>query len=79
MDEPALPRKNYYEVDLDPGKEYWWCSCGLSADQPFCDGSHKGTGFAPRQLVVREAMTLYLCGCKRTTDAPYCDGTHYVL
>lgn len=79
MDEPATPRKNYYEVDLEPGQDYWWCACGLSKDQPFCDGSHKGSGFAPKRLAVKEAMTLYLCGCKRTTDAPYCDGTHYAL
>ena len=79
MSEPVIARKNYYEVDLDPGTEYWWCACGRSRSQPFCDGSHKGTGLAPKRLVVGEPLTLYLCGCKRSTDAPYCDGTHAYL
>lgn len=79
MDEPAMPRDNYYAVDLDAGTEYWWCSCGLSKGQPFCDGSHKGSKFRPKMIKVDEAMTLYLCGCKRTQDAPYCDGTHALL
>jgi CDGSH-type Zn-finger protein len=76
MADPVIARKNYYEVDLEPGKEYWWCSCGRSQTQPFCDGAHKGTGFSPKMLKVEEAMRLYLCGCKHTTDAPYCDGSH---
>jgi len=76
MSEPMIARKNYYEVDLEPGERYLWCACGRSATQPFCDGSHRGTGFRPKALEVGEAMRLYLCGCKRTTDAPYCDGTH---
>ena len=71
--------QDYYEVDVEPGKEYWWCSCGLSKDQPFCDGSHKGTEFKPKSFTVGAHLTLYLCGCKRTTDAPYCDGTHAML
>lgn len=79
MAEPVIARKNYYEVDLDPGTEYRWCACGRSKDQPFCDGSHKGTGFVPRMITVAEPLTLYLCGCKRSTDAPYCDGTHAAL
>jgi CDGSH-type Zn-finger protein len=76
MADPVIARKNYYEVDLEPGKEYWWCSCGRSQTQPFCDGAHKGTEFRPKMIKVEEAMRLYLCGCKHTTDAPYCDGTH---
>lgn len=79
MAEPAMPRKNYYAVDLEPGQEYWWCACGLSQSQPFCDGSHKGSEFRPKKLVVGEAMTLYLCGCKKTQDQPYCDGTHGLI
>ncbi len=76
MAEPEIARKNYYQVDLEPGVTYLWCACGRSAEQPFCDGTHKGSGFSPKPLTVGEAMRLYLCGCKRTTDAPYCDGTH---
>jgi CDGSH-type Zn-finger protein len=79
MSEPAMPRKDYYEVDVEPGKEYWWCSCGLSKSQPYCDGSHKGTEFKPKSFTAAAHLTLYLCGCKRTTDAPYCDGTHAML
>ncbi len=79
MAEPAMPKQNYYAVDLEAGKEYWWCSCGLSKSQPFCDGSHKGSEFRPKMVSVGEAMTLYLCGCKRTKDQPYCDGTHGLL
>ena len=76
MAAPEIARKNYYEVDLEPGVEYLWCACGLSARQPFCDDSHEGTEFQPKPIKVGEAMRLYLCGCKRTTDAPYCDGSH---
>lgn len=76
MAEPEIARKNFYEVDLEPDTEYWWCSCGRSKEQPFCDGSQKGTEFRPKMLKVEESMRLYLCGCKRSTDVPYCDGTH---
>lgn len=79
MSEPSMPRNNYYEVDVEPGKEYWWCACGLSESQPFCDGSHKGTDFRPKSFTASAHLTLYLCGCKRTTDAPYCDGSHAML
>jgi CDGSH-type Zn-finger protein len=79
MSEPLMPRDNYYEVDVEADKEYWWCSCGRSQTQPFCDGSHKGTEFRPKTFKVSAPLTLYLCGCKRTTDAPYCDGTHAML
>lgn len=79
MTEPLMPRKDYYEVDVEPGKEYWWCSCGRSQNQPFCDGSHKGTELKPKMFTASAHLTLYLCGCKRTTDAPYCDGTHAML
>lgn len=79
MTEPLMPRKDCYEVDVEPGRDYWWCSCGRSQTQPFCDGAHKGTGFKPKMLTAAAHLTLYLCGCKRTTDAPYCDGTHATL
>ena len=64
-----------YEVELEPGT-YYWCACGHSNTQPFCDGSHEGTGFFPTQLKVTEKATFWLCGCKATANAPHCDGSH---
>lgn len=78
MAEPECPQKAPYRVDLAPGV-YWWCACGRSANQPFCDGSHKGTEFSPVRHEVSEAQTAWLCGCKRTGRPPLCDGTHKTL
>lgn len=78
MSEPDMPQKAPYAVDLEPGT-YYWCSCGKSSNQPFCDGSHVGTDFSPLAFTVSEAGTQYLCGCKRTANPPYCDGTHNEL
>ncbi len=75
MGTPVSPQKAPYGLDLDPGT-YYWCACGRSRNQPFCDGSHQGTGFAPVQFTVDERKKLWLCGCKHTGTAPYCDGTH---
>ncbi|MCP5352403.1 MAG: CDGSH iron-sulfur domain-containing protein [Chromatiales bacterium] len=73
---PEMPKKGPYIVDLEGGKTYWWCTCGRSARQPFCDGSHKGTGFEPMAFRVEESRKAGLCGCKRTGNPPFCDGTH---
>ena len=78
MAEPACPQKLPYVLDLVPG-DYWWCACGLSKNQPFCDGSHKGGPFTPVKFTVAKAEKLALCGCKRTHTAPFCDGTHKSL
>ena len=67
------------EVKLEFGKDYYWCSCGRSKSQPFCDGSHKDTGFTPKKFSVDESKTVWLCTCKKTSNAPYCDGTHRKL
>jgi CDGSH-type Zn-finger protein len=76
---PECPQKTRYPVDLFPG-DYLWCARGRSRNQPFCDGSHKGTEFQPRKFtVVTTTETMFLCGCKRTAYAPYCDGTHAKL
>jgi CDGSH-type Zn-finger protein len=61
---------------VEAGKSYWWCSCGKSANQPFCDGSHKGSEFTPHKYDAAEARTVYFCTCKATANAPLCDGTH---
>lgn len=75
MAEPECPQKAPYEVDLEPGT-YWWCACGRSKTQPFCDGSHQGTGFRPLEFTLEERRKVWLCGCKRTADPPFCDGSH---
>jgi CDGSH-type Zn-finger protein len=63
-------------VPAEAGQSYWWCACGRSAGQPFCDGSHKGTGVAPLELRESEEKTVWLCTCKLTRNPPYCDGSH---
>lgn len=63
-------------VDLVEGEEYYFCTCGRSKSQPFCDGSHAGTGFTPTSFVAEETGTGYLCACKHTGSAPFCDGSH---
>ena len=76
MAEPIIAQKAPYEVDVESGKEYWWCACGASKKQPFCDGSHKGTGMTPMQYMAAASQKVWFCGCKRTAGKPTCDGTH---
>lgn len=64
------------EVTLEAGKKYAWCACGRSATQPYCDGSHKGTGLSPVLFTAEKTGTAWLCRCKQTQNAPYCDGSH---
>jgi CDGSH-type Zn-finger protein len=66
-------------VDVEAGKTYWWCSCGKSTKQPFCDGSHKGTDFTPVKYEAAAAAQVWFCGCKQTAKAPLCDGAHKKL
>jgi CDGSH iron-sulfur domain-containing protein 3 len=75
---PVIPQKAPYQVDLQPGT-YYWCACGRSARQPFCDGSHRGTSFSPVKVDVAEAKTAWLCGCKHSANSPFCDGSHRKL
>lgn len=75
MSEPVCAQKLPYAVELEAG-DYWWCCCGRSADQPFCDGSHKETDFEPLKFSLTEKAKVYLCGCKHTKTPPYCDGSH---
>lgn len=67
------------EVELETGKTYYWCRCGKSNKQPFCDGSHKGTGIEPLPFKVEEDKKYWLCVCKKTGNPPFCDGTHNKL
>jgi CDGSH-type Zn-finger protein len=64
------------EVTVEAGKTYWWCACGLSKQQPFCDGSHKTTQITPLRYKATESDTKWFCVCKRTKTAPFCDGSH---
>ncbi len=75
MAEPKIADTKPALVDLEPGT-YWWCACGRSKGQPWCDGSHKGTEFTPMKIEVTEPQRMVLCQCKRTENAPHCDGSH---
>ncbi len=68
-------RSPVVQSDVAPGT-YWWCSCGRSQGQPFCDGSHKGTGFKPLKVEIAEERSVAWCACKHSAGPPYCDGSH---
>jgi CDGSH-type Zn-finger protein len=74
-----IAQKAPYATDVEAGKTYYWCACGRSNNQPFCDGSHQGTGFEPVSFTAEKAEMVYLCGCKQTTGQPFCDGMHQKL
>jgi len=75
MSEPVVAQKSPCVVNLEPGT-YWWCTCGRSANQPFCDGSHSKTDFSPMEVVIEKADRYWLCACKHTKTPPFCDGSH---
>ena len=76
MTDPQIAQKAPFRVDVEAGKSYFWCACGRSQKQPFCDGSHKGTGFSPVKFDATAAKAVFFCGCKHSQKAPLCDGTH---
>ena len=78
-DEAVCAQKGPYQVALEAGKAYFWCVCGRSQRQPFCDGAHKATSLQPLRFVADSSGTFNLCGCKGTDDRPFCDGTHNML
>jgi CDGSH iron-sulfur domain-containing protein 3 len=78
MTEPIIYQKSPLVQQMPPGT-YWWCACGRSAQQPFCDGSHKGSGLAPKKVELTEAKAVAWCACKHSKLAPFCDGTHKQL
>ena len=63
-------------IDVIEGKTYYWCTCGKSSKQPFCDGSHKGTEFNPVAYEAEETKKMFFCACKQTSNEPFCDGSH---
>ena len=76
MTQPVRAGDSPLGIEVEAGKSYWWCSCGKSASQPFCDGSHKGGEFVPQKYEAAESRTVYFCACKATANKPLCDGSH---
>jgi CDGSH-type Zn-finger protein len=76
---PTVAQQAPYAVDVEAGKTYWWCACGNSRKQPFCDGSHKAGPYLPLEYKAEAAVKLYFCGCKHSANKPLCDGSHKKL
>ena len=76
MDKPEVAQTGPYGVDVEAGKRYFWCACGRSKKQPFCDGSHATTAFRPVAYTAETSRQIWFCGCKATGRQPVCDGTH---
>ena len=76
MSEPVRASDTPFAVEVESGKSYFWCACGRSKSQPFCDGSHKGTDFSPVKYEATESEKVFFCGCKATKSQPMCDGSH---
>lgn len=79
MTESVVFQKKAMPVEVEAGKTYWWCACGRSARQPFCDGAHNGTGIEPVAYTAEATGKAFFCGCKATRKEPLCDGTHKEL
>lgn len=79
MNVAVIASREPFALEVEKDKTYWWCACGLSKNQPFCDGSHKPTSFVPTKLVAARDEKVWFCGCKQSARAPFCDGTHKQL
>ena len=79
MSNPKIADKKPIKVELTKGEEQYWCACGLSNNQPYCDGSHRTTDITPLKFEATDSGEAYLCMCKHSKNAPYCDGTHAKL
>ena len=79
MPEPTIAQKAPFATTVEAGKTYYWCACGKSANQPFCDGSHRGSEFTPVAYKAEADGQVYFCGCKHSAKRPMCDGTHRSL
>ncbi len=76
MSVPNRASDTPFAIEVEAGKSYFWCACGRSQSQPFCDGSHKGTDITPVKYTAAESKKVFFCGCKRTASQPLCDGSH---
>ena len=76
MADPVIAQKAPYGINVEAGKKYFWCACGLSKKQPFCDGSHKTTAMTPLPYTAPESRRVFFCACKKTAGQPLCDGSH---
>lgn len=79
MSEPDIGGRAPIAIDVEAGKSYWWCACGRSKTQPFCDGSHKGSEFTPVEYIPEKTGKAFFCTCKRSAKKPLCDGSHKKL
>ena len=78
METPVIAKKGPYILDVEAGT-YYFCTCGKSANQPLCDGSHKGSSFVPKKVEITEAKKVAFCGCKHSGNGAFCDGSHAKL
>lgn len=79
MSDPVIAARAPIVVEVETGRTYWWCACGRSQKQPFCDGSHKGSEFTPLKYEPSESGKVWFCACKHSAKKPLCDGTHKKL
>lgn len=79
MTKGAVAAKAPIKIDVEAGKSYFWCACGQSKNQPFCDGSHKGSEFSPVKWTAETDGPKWFCACKQTNGQPFCDGSHKAL